>query len=273
MTLLAGHRQRAVERAAPADLDGVAQHGRIGRLAEQAMVEFFAALGGPCQELHRPVDGDALLVAGDEERDRARRPAAVGGKMIEARCHRAGDGALHVDRAAAVERPRRDLAGKGRMGPVRLVAGRHHVGVAGEDEVRRLAADAGIEVVDRRRAGFGEGHAMSGKARVLQDPFKHAERAALRRRHRRTAQQLAGNGDGIGRPSHGPRLEHDPEKWKSDFGKDHAHSKAILGRRRQPAGAPASGSGPYRFGPTVPRRQPSSTKNQMPTTPMTARKT
>ena len=49
MALLAGHDQMAVERAAPADLDGVAERCDIARLAQQAMVEFFAALGRPLQ--------------------------------------------------------------------------------------------------------------------------------------------------------------------------------------------------------------------------------
>ena len=57
--------------------------------------------------------------------------------MIERGCDRAGDAALHVDRAAAVERVVNDLGCERRSRPCRLVAGRHHVGVAGEDEMRR----------------------------------------------------------------------------------------------------------------------------------------
>ena len=51
MALLAGDDQRAVERAAPADLDGVAERRDIARLAENAVVEFLAALGRPFQQL------------------------------------------------------------------------------------------------------------------------------------------------------------------------------------------------------------------------------
>ena len=71
MALLAGDDQVAVERAAPADLDGIAELFLIARLAENAVVEFFAALGRPFQQLRRAVDRDAFLVAGDQERDRA----------------------------------------------------------------------------------------------------------------------------------------------------------------------------------------------------------
>ena len=89
VALLAGHHQRAVLRAAPADLDHVAERVGVGRLAEDAVVECFAALGRPLQELDGAVDRDAFLVAGDQERDRAlRRP---GGEMVERRRDRAGD--------------------------------------------------------------------------------------------------------------------------------------------------------------------------------------
>ena len=71
VALAAGDDQRAVERAAPAGLDGVAEHLDVARLAKNAMVEFFAARGRPLQQLDRAVDRDAFLVAGDQERDRA----------------------------------------------------------------------------------------------------------------------------------------------------------------------------------------------------------
>ena len=49
-----------IERAAAAGLDGVAESLLIARLAEDAMVEFLAALGRPLQQLDGAVDGDAL---------------------------------------------------------------------------------------------------------------------------------------------------------------------------------------------------------------------
>ena len=60
-----------------------------------------------------------------------------GGEMIEHRRQHAGDRALHVDGAAAEQDAVGDLAGERRMPPARLVARRHHVGMAGEDEMRR----------------------------------------------------------------------------------------------------------------------------------------
>ena len=67
VALFAGNDQCAVERAAPADLDGVAERRHVARLAQDAMVESFAALGRPFEQLHRSVHGDAFLVAGDQE--------------------------------------------------------------------------------------------------------------------------------------------------------------------------------------------------------------
>src|SRR5215510_13246666 len=101
MALLAVGRERAVERAAPPDLYDVAQRLRAGRLAENAVVEGLAALGRPVEQLDRAVDRDVLLVAGDEEGDRARKLATDAGEIIERRRHEAGDAALHVDGAAA----------------------------------------------------------------------------------------------------------------------------------------------------------------------------
>jgi hypothetical protein len=142
VALLAGDHERAVERAAPADLDGVADRGGIARLAEDAMVEALAALGRPLQELDRAVDGDALLVAGDQERDRAFRSAGARRQVIEAGGHRTGDRALHVDGAAAVEDVAGDVAAERRVAPGCRIAGRHHVGMARKADMRFFAANA-----------------------------------------------------------------------------------------------------------------------------------
>ena len=198
MALLAGDDQMAVERAAPADLDGVAERIHIARFAEDAVVEFFAALGGPLQQLGRAVDRNAFLVAGDQKRDRAFWLAAIGREVIEHGGERAGDAALHVHRAAAVKLVAGDLAGKRRMRPGLLVAGRHHVGVAGEHQVRRRRADAGVEIFHVVGARLVKRHAMYGEAGGLQCAFEKRQRAAFRRRHRPAAQQIAGNGDGVG---------------------------------------------------------------------------
>ena len=88
------------------------------------------------------------------------------------------------------------------MCPGSRVAGGDHIGVAGEHHVRGAATDAGVEVVDRIGARFGEGHAMSREARALQDAFEHAERAGLGRRHRWAAQEFTGKRNGIGGHHH-----------------------------------------------------------------------
>ena len=85
-------------------------------------------------------------------------------EMVERGRDCACDRALHVDRAAAVERIADDLAGERRLRPGGVVAGRNHVGVTGEHEVRRTGADAGVEVLDRRGAGLGERDAVDGEA-------------------------------------------------------------------------------------------------------------
>src|SRR5262245_32598930 len=161
------------------------------------MVECLAALGRPLQQLHGAVHGDAFLVAGDQERDGALRRPTVRSEVIERGSERAGDRALHIYRAAAVERAAYDLAGERRVAPFRLVARRNHVGVPGEDEVRARAADTGIEVFHRRRAGLGESDAMDLESRALQHALDQGERAAFGGCYRGAAQEIAGECDRV----------------------------------------------------------------------------
>ena len=86
------HLGRKIDVAAPADLDHVAELLRIGRLAQNGVVELFAALRRPLQQLHGAVDGDAFFVAGDEKRKRALRLAAALAKVIERRRKLAASG-------------------------------------------------------------------------------------------------------------------------------------------------------------------------------------
>ena len=60
-------------------------------------------------------------------------------EMARHRRDEAGDAALHVDCAAAVELAVCDLRREGRMRPGRLVARRHDVGVAGKHQMRPVA--------------------------------------------------------------------------------------------------------------------------------------
>src|ERR1043166_863600 len=104
--------ERSGQRAAPADLDAVAKLLDIARLAQHAMIEFFAARRRPLQQLYGAVDGVAFLIPGDQERDRALRRAAIGSEIVERGSYAAGNAALHVDRAAAVERSEERRVGK-----------------------------------------------------------------------------------------------------------------------------------------------------------------
>ena len=61
----------------------------------------------------------------------------------------------------------------------RLVAGRNHVGMAGEHQVGRGRADARVKILDVRRAGRGKPQALDRKARAPEHAFKEGQRAAL----------------------------------------------------------------------------------------------
>ncbi len=70
--------------------------------------------------------------------------------------------------------------------------------MAGEHEVRPAAADARIEVLDVVGAGLRERDALDREAGALEPIGEIGQRSAFRRRHRGTAQEIAGEGDGIG---------------------------------------------------------------------------
>ena len=101
VALRAVHGDRHVDAAAPADFHHVAEFHRTGRLADQAEVRDLAVLLHPRQDAHGAVGGDAFLVAGDQQADRAARRA--GFEVLRGRGDERGDGALHVAGAAAVQ--------------------------------------------------------------------------------------------------------------------------------------------------------------------------
>src|SRR6266850_641525 len=197
--------KRARQRTAAANLDAIAERFDIAGLAQHAVVEFLAARRDPLQQLDGAVDGEVFLVAGDQKRDRTFAVfsglAAMGGEIVEHGRDAAGDAALHVDGAAAVEKAILDFARERAMAPGALVARRHHVGMPGEGDVRRIVADAGIEVVDIGGAGFAEGNAVHLETGILQDTFEHTKRAGINRSYRGTAEQIAGNGESISHAS------------------------------------------------------------------------
>src|SRR5712672_396487 len=197
--------KRARQRTAAANLDAIAERFDIAGLAQHAVVEFLAARRDPLQQLDGAVDGEVFLVAGEQKRDRTLAVfsglAAMGGEIVEHGRDAAGDAALHVDGAAAVEKAILDVARERAMAPGVLVARWHHVGMPGEGEVRSTVADAGIEVVDIGGAGFAEGNAMYLETGILQDAFEYTKRAGIGRGYRGTAKQIAGNGESISHPT------------------------------------------------------------------------
>ena len=65
MALAAKGIERGVERAAPSNLDRVAQRFGARRLANNAMVETLALIISPAQELFRAIDRRTFLVGED----------------------------------------------------------------------------------------------------------------------------------------------------------------------------------------------------------------
>ena len=190
MALAALDDERAIERAAPADLDHVAQSVAARRLADDAMIEALAFFISPAQQLFRAIDGRAFLVAGDKETDRALvrsvpRDISAGGGG------KGGDAPLHVGGAAPPDRAIGQLGRERIEPPFRRVAHRHDIGMAGKDEKGRTRADARIEIVDVRRARFRKNDPLRRKAGLFQRRLEDAERAAVVRRHRAASDKRA----------------------------------------------------------------------------------
>ena len=185
VALLPADDQCAGERAPPADLHHVAESGHVGRFADDTVVELLAALIGPAQELAGAVYRGTFLVSGDQEGNRA----VFGLSELHRGVGKGRDCALHVAGAAPEQFAVGDIAGKGRVRPVRNVAGRHHIGMTREYEMRRAATDFREQVVDIRRVRIRERHTMHLIACIAQNPAQRFQRAAFRGRHGRAADQ------------------------------------------------------------------------------------
>src|SRR6185295_6406739 len=136
-----------IETAAPSDLDRFAEAFRIGWLANQAMIwPLVSLLLHPLQHFARAIDGNTFLVAGNEQADRAVDLSSPRLGIIRCGSNKAGNGALHIGGAPAVEAAVGNLCGERRMGPQLLIARRHDIGMPGKAEMRRPVADAGEEI-------------------------------------------------------------------------------------------------------------------------------
>ena len=196
MPLLAVHDHLGIEIAAPADLDLVAHHLGACRLAHETAVHHLAPGFHPLQHLDGAVDAGALLVAGDEEGDRAAlEPAGL--DVIERGGDEAGDAALHVGRAPAIKNAVGNLRVERRMRPPAFLADRHDIGVPREAQMRRARTQARIEILHIRRAGFRHRQPVAGEARRLQHALEQRQRAAFDRRDAAAADQRLGKLDGI----------------------------------------------------------------------------
>ena len=141
------------------------------------MVEFFATRGCPLQELDRAVDRYVFLVARDQERDRSIAVmsglAAMVCKVLQYSRDAAGDAALHVDGAAAIQIAVLNVARERAVAPRAFLAWGHNVGVAGKGDVGSRGADPCKQVIDIGGAGFTECDAVHLKARAFEDIFQY----------------------------------------------------------------------------------------------------
>ena len=191
-----------IEGTAPSVLDGVAQDFRAAGLSDEAGVRHVPVLSHPLQNLAGAVNGNALLVAGDQQRHGAGRGTAVVAGPVD---RRRGEGrhlAFHVRRAPAIEHAVLDHRFEGRVQPGLGITRRHHVGVSGETQVRTGIAMAGEQIVHVRRAFLGEGQAVAGEARRRQCHLQHFQGARVLRRHGGAADQCLRQRHGVGSVRH-----------------------------------------------------------------------
>ena len=111
----------------------------------------------------------------------------------------AGDGALHVGRAATMQHAVAKYAAERIVAPLLRVARRHHVGMAREAEMRRVVADAREEIVDRRVPGLLEPQPLAAETERLQMPRERFKRPAVFRRDAAAADQRLGKRDRVQR--------------------------------------------------------------------------
>ncbi len=125
------HGQRTGQRPAPAILDHVAESVDRRRLADDAVVQFFAGVTEPIDDLDRAVGGGSFLIGGDKQRDRATDVRVRGDEAFD-RDDERGDRGLHVGGAATVQ-VTVALGGHERVGvPGVERSGGHDIGMARE---------------------------------------------------------------------------------------------------------------------------------------------
>ncbi len=147
MALGAGHVDPHVDRAAPADLDRVAQSFDRGRLANQDHVGPDPALVEPVDDARRAIGGIALFIAGDQQGD--------GSSLVfEIRDGRdkGGNGAFHVVGAASGQHAIGDHWFERVAVPA--IAGRNDIEMPGKAEMRRAGSARCNHILGRTVGGL-----------------------------------------------------------------------------------------------------------------------
>ncbi len=163
-----------IERAPPADLDHVAEGHRAGRLANEARVGDVPVLLDPIEQRRGAERRRSLLIAGDDQ------AKGSGQSLRQMACRggdEGGDATLHVGCAPPDKPAVTDVRREG----VPPLARRHDVGMPGEGEVRRPAADRREQVLDRAVGSRAEGQAVDGEADPLEARRQHVLRPRVGR--------------------------------------------------------------------------------------------
>ena len=194
MALHPAHRDMGGHRPAPPDLHHVAHPLRAGRLAHQTDRHPFLMQSHPVEQRLRAMQPVALLIAGDGQDNRA-----VGWRRlhkIHRCCDKCGNTGFHVTGPPSIDHALHDLAAKRVMPPRRPIAHRHHIGMAVEAKgaVGTAPPPAGKQVCDAFAV-----NPVAFKTGAFQNPLQQHQRPTLDRRHRRAADQIGGQGNGINR--------------------------------------------------------------------------
>ncbi len=164
VTLNAMHREASAQRAAPTDLDRVPDGSLAGGLPDDTPVDALTALAQGFHHPFRAINRGPLLIARDEEGDRALVPRMRLDEGLGGR-HHGGQPALHVGRAPPVKDPIADDGRERIAAPLLQRAGRHHVRVPREAKHRTGLTATRPEILD-----VAIPQRLYGKARRAQAP-------------------------------------------------------------------------------------------------------
>ena len=166
MALRAGHRDHPIDRAATTDFYHIAQYVRIGRFADQTVINNFALLLKPAKHFARAVNARAFFVAGDEKGNRA---ADISLRLLMRRHggDKSRNRAFHIGRASSPKGLLANVTGKRVCLPIICIADRHDICVTGKTNMWAVTAAPRIEIINRFRAVFLERQARADKAEIF----------------------------------------------------------------------------------------------------------